>query len=539
MKAPIPRRAGRAALLALTLMASGPALAQETTQGLDVTPRNLAFAQALSSDTELSEYYRARDYAPIWTAGDSASQARRAALIMGMRMAPLHGLPESKYQPDALIARMSNVRGAAELARLEIELSKIYLDLASDLHTGILTPSKVVPLILRKVPLQSAATYLDGLQNGDPADYIRALPPQTAEYLGLLKAKFRLQDMMERGGYGAQVHIDVLKPGATGREVIALRDRLTALGYMKPSVSASYDATMEAAVSAFQRDTGLAEDGVAGPATMEQINIPVSERLESITVALERERWLNMPRGDRHVLVNLTDFSARIVDFDHVTFETRSVVGANRDGRRTPEFSDEMEHLIINPTWHVPRSIVVGEYLPQIQRNPNAASQLNIIDRAGRVVPRDAVDWTQFNASNFPFAMKQPPSNRNALGLVKFMFPNKNNIYLHDTPSKSLFQRNVRAFSHGCIRLQDPFDFAYALLAVQEDDPESFFQSRLRSGRETQVNLETHVPVHLIYRTAVVSPKGQIGFRQDIYGRDAKIWDALAAQGVTLDPVRG
>ncbi|WP_331274419.1 L,D-transpeptidase family protein [Pseudooceanicola algae] len=504
-----------------------------------MTPRKLAFAEAVSADTDLAAYYRARDFAPIWTGTDTTAMQRRAALIAGMETATAHGLPEGKYNADALIARMQGVQTDADLARMEIALSRIYLDLAGDLATGILAPDKVVPGILREAPVRPAAYYLDGIQSADPAEFVRTLPPQTAEYLGLMKAKFQMQAMVDSGGYGPQVHAEILRPGDSGREVIALRDRLAAMGYLGMSVTATYDATMQAAVAAFQANMGLEQDGVAGPATITQINVPVTERLQSIVVAMERERWLNMPRGDRHVLVNLTDFSARIVDFDQVTFQTRAVIGAKGADRETPEFSDEMEYLMINPTWHVPRSIVVNEYLPKLQQNPNADSQLNIMDSQGRIVPRDAVDWRQFTRANFPFVMKQPPSNSNALGLVKFMFPNKNNIYLHDTPSKSLFQRNVRAFSHGCVRLQDPFDFAYALLAPEVDDPESFFQSKLRSGTETRVDLETHVPVHLIYRTALTSAKGQIEFRDDIYGRDALIWNALAAQGVTLDPVRG
>ncbi|MCK4712794.1 MAG: L,D-transpeptidase family protein, partial [Marinosulfonomonas sp.] len=149
------------------------------------------------------------------------------------------------------------------------------------------------------------------------------------------------------------------------------------------------------------------------------------------------------------------------------------------------------------------------------------------------------MDFSEYNERNFPFDMKQPPSRGNALGLVKFMFPNRYNIYLHDTPSKSLFQRNVRTFSHGCIRLQQPFDFAYALLAKQMKNPQEFFQATLKTGRETKIDLETPVPVHLIYRTAISKPKGGMEYRRDIYGRDAKIFNALAKAGVVLRAVRG
>ena len=162
-----------------------------------------------------------------------------------------------------------------------------------------------------------------------------------------------------------------------------------------------------------------------------------------------------------------------------------------------------------------------------------------ITDNRGRVVNRNAVDFSRYNARTFPFAMRQPPSSRNALGLVKFMFPNQYNIYLHDTPAKSLFGREIRAFSHGCIRLNDPFDFAYALLAAQTDDPVGLFQARLNSGNESSVRLDEPVPVHLIYRTAFTNDDGQIEFRRDVYGRDSRIWSALSREGVVVPGLQG
>jgi murein L,D-transpeptidase YcbB/YkuD len=198
-----------------------------------------------------------------------------------------------------------------------------------------------------------------------------------------------------------------------------------------------------------------------------------------------------------------------------------------------------MEYMVINPSWYVPRSIVVNEYLPQLQSNSNAVSHLDVTDRSGNVVPRGSVKAGNYTARTFPYSMRQGPSERNALGLVKFMFPNKYNIYLHDTPSKSLFSRESRAFSHGCIRLNDPFDFAYALLAKQESNPEALFQSRLKTGSESRVTLEEPVPVHIVYRTAFTNVTGALQFRRDVYGRDAAIWNALSQTGVAVRAVQG
>ncbi|MBL8563546.1 MAG: L,D-transpeptidase family protein, partial [Gemmobacter sp.] len=198
-----------------------------------------------------------------------------------------------------------------------------------------------------------------------------------------------------------------------------------------------------------------------------------------------------------------------------------------------------MEYMVVNPSWSVPRSITTKEYLPLLKKNPNAAGHLQIVDRNGRVVSRGAVNFGKYTAANFPFAMRQPPSDGNALGLVKFMFPNEWNIYLHDTPSKSLFDREVRAFSHGCIRLGQPFDFAHALLAKQSEDPAATFSQALESGREQALKLDVHVPVHLVYFTAFPTAKGDVHFRRDIYGRDALIFEALREAGVASAPHQG
>jgi murein L,D-transpeptidase YcbB/YkuD len=285
---------------------------------------------------------------------------------------------------------------------------------------------------------------------------------------------------------------------------------------------------------------GLTPTGSADEATLAEINRGPEERLASVLVAMERLRWMNgLELGSRHVWVNLPDFTARLVDDGKVRFETVTVVGMNSPDRRSPEFSDEMEHMVINPTWHVPRSITVKEYLPMLQKNPNAVRHLRIVDRSGRPVDRGAVDFTRYTAATFPYSMSQPPSDDNALGLVKFMFPNQYNIYLHDTPSKSLFEKEVRAYSHGCIRVGDPFGFAYALLERQTTDPVGLFHTNLENKAEHLLPLDEHVPVHIVYFTAWPTAKGRIEYRRDVYGRDARIFEAMIAAGVALPAVQG
>ncbi|MBM7067418.1 L,D-transpeptidase family protein [Actibacterium sp. 188UL27-1] len=499
----------------------------------EVTAFKQAVAEAAADDRGVAEFYRSNGYQPIFTGQDD--QIRRAALIKALNAAEIHGLPAQRYSIDALTTAFTDADTPRSRGYAEVVAAKMFASYARDLQTGVLEPRKVDAGIVREIPRRDPTKLLTDFAKASPDAFLRSLAPQTPEYARLMKEKIRLQQVVSRGDWGAKVNAKALKPGETGPAVVDLRNRLTSIGYMRRSASQTYDASLQKAVQQFQLDHGLESDGVAGASTIAMVNINASTRLEQVMVAMERERWINFPRGQRHILVNITDFSAAIMDDNKVTFRTRSVVGANQGDRRTPEFSDVMEHMVINPTWHVPRSIATKEYLPMFKRNPNAASHLRLIDRRGRAVSRANINFSRYTARNFPYAVKQPPSRRNALGLVKFMFPNKYNIYLHDTPAKKLFAHESRAYSHGCVRLNDPFDFAYALLAKQSDDPVGLFQSKLGTGRETLVKLEQPVPVHLIYRTAFTPAKGRINFRRDIYGRDGRIFDALVSAGVAVN----
>jgi murein L,D-transpeptidase YcbB/YkuD len=508
-----------------------------------VTAQTTAFRQAVAEgaarDDALAEFYRAREFDGMWTGTSGRDRARRNALLAAFANAGDHGLPTTKFDPDALMARLQAAGTPAEKGAMEVELSSLFLSYARSIQTGILTPGRVVSEIRREVPLRSRLGYLQGFSQSNPASYLSSLPPSSPEYARLLREKLRLERLLALGGWGPTVSSGSLAPGASGAGVVALRDRLVAMGYMERSAIQTYDASIQAAVQRFQTAHGLSADGEAGAGTLGELNVPVANRLQQVIVAMERERWMNRPRGQRHVWVNLTDFTAAIMDNDAVTFQTRSVIGALDSDRQSPEFSDVMEFMVINPSWYVPRSIIVNEYLPALQQDGNAVSHIEITDRNGRAINRSNVNFGQFNEQTFPYSMRQPPSRGNALGLVKFMFPNQYNIYLHDTPAKSLFAREIRAFSHGCIRLNDPFDFAYALLAVQESDPEVFFQQRLGTGNEARVNLDTPVPVHIVYRTAFTHTTGQLNFRRDVYSRDSRIWNALANEGVVVRAIGG
>ena len=509
------------------------------TADAQVTPFKQALAEAAAKDKDIAAFYKANGFKSVWTGRSGKERQRRAALLQALSKSDVHGLPAASYNVPALKAKMQAAKSAQERGRLEVEMSRVFLDYARDLQTGILIPSRVDSAIVRKIPYRDRTSYLVNFTKSSPTAFMKALAPRTTEYNALMKEKLRMERLLARGGWGPKVNAKSLKPGQSSAAVVAMRNRLIAMGYMKRTNSQSYDDTMRAAVQQFQQAHGLSADGDAGTATIAEINKSVEQRLQSVIVAMERERWVNRERGRRHILVNIPDFTANVIDNGKVTFKTRSVVGANEDDRPTPEFSDVMEYMVINPSWYVPRSIVTKEYLPILKKNPYGVKHIEITDSKGRKINRGKVNFAKYTEKTFPFAMRQPPSRGNALGLVKFMFPNPHNIYLHDTPAKNLFGNEVRAYSHGCVRLADPFDFAYVLLAKQTGDPEGFFQAKLQTNKEQHVNLKDPVPVHIIYRTAFTTPKGKTQFRRDIYGRDARIWNALQKAGVVLRAVQG
>ncbi|WP_170480621.1 L,D-transpeptidase family protein [Ruegeria arenilitoris] len=522
-------------LLAACIAISGSVATGDT----DNTAFQMALAENTASDPALAAFYRQNGYEPVWVGNHVEHAVRRATLVRALLNTDQHGLPDGRYDPQGLVAKMETAKTTRDLGAVEAELSSIFVKYAKDMHSGTVNPEQIDGGLVREVDRLSSQEHLQALLDHGGDTYIHQVAPQSPQYRALMKQKMLLENLIAQGGWGQKVPDTKLERGDSGTDVVRLRNRLVAMGYLKPTASPTFDDALVAAVQAFQTAHGLEADGVAGQGTIAELNRPVSDRLKAVLVALERERWLPEKRGERHILVNQADFSAKIVDDGRVTFETRAVIGKNTHDRRSPEFSDQMEHMVINPSWYVPRSIITKEYLPKLRANPNAVGHIQITDRSGRRVNREAVDFTQFTARNFPFSMRQPPSQSNALGLVKFMFPNKHNIYLHDTPQKSLFAREVRAFSHGCIRLADPFEFAYTLLARQEEDPKAFFHGVLNTGKETKVELEQPVPVHLIYRTAYIGPRGEVQYRRDVYNRDQKIWDALQKAGVVLPDVQG
>lgn len=500
------------------------------------TAAELALAEALADDPDLAAAYGSRGLMPIFIGAEA--QGRRVALRDAVAAAEAHGLPPGRYRPHRL-AELAE--GLAEGPQVELELARVFALWVRDVSGGMLDPRQVEPGIKRRGEGVDVGRLLaEFAAAADPAAVLDRAPPRDARYRALQRALAAANSLVAPPGTPT-VPGGVWRVGAVDPAVRVLRTRLAALGFATPATPdpASYDDGLAAAVGAYQTAAGLPEDGIAGPRTIERLNAGTAPDSRAILVALERWRWLPDDLGRRHIWVNLPEYSARLVEDGREVLETRVVIGKADPDLRTPEFSDRMEYMVANPRWNIPRSITVKEYLPRLKQNRNAAGHLQIVDRRGRVVDRGSIDFSRYNASNFPYRMQQRPSEDNALGIVKFMFPNQWNIYLHDTPSKHLFAERRRAYSHGCIRVADPVDLARALLRPQVEDPAATFSRALQAGGERYLNLDNPVHVHLVYFTALPGPDGRLRRFADVYGRDAEVWTALKAAMAAPSPLPG
>ena len=486
-----------------------------------------------SSSDPISLFYSERNFEPFWI----ENRKKLESLLRSLNQVGSHGLPKSRYPLEELSQAIFE-NEPTQKANLELMATEAFLLFAQDVSGGILNPNiidiNINVVSRRKDPNIVLASLTESL---DVEVFFQDLFPSSSEYTALITELKRLKEVLLNGAWGDLVPTDVpLQVGMTHDNVPFLRKRLSAMGYpVYQTTLRLFDDQLDASVKKFQEYHGLNPDGVFGAKSIEAINVPPKTRIVQVLVNLERMRWNNQDRGREYVLVNQPNFHAYFKSENKKVWQSRVVIGL--PSNQTAEFNDTMTHMVVNPTWHVPKSIAVDEYLPLIQSDPNFLidnEMVLMVRGTNSIIDSNLIDMQAFTPENFPFLIKQIPSNINALGLVKFMFPNKFSIYMHDTPMKDLFFKDERTFSHGCIRLQEPFEFAYSLLREQNENAEEVFQEILTKNDETQLNLNRDIPVKIIYRTAFFDKFGQIQFRSDIYGRDALVYMALSEAGVKI-----
>jgi murein L,D-transpeptidase YcbB/YkuD len=453
---------------------------------------------------------------------------RMTPFIQRIANAADDGLNPDDYPASTLIKLRDGIKDSDPLtaARAELYYSAFFIAYASDLKIGRVIPQKVDPRLFRNRKTVDPLRILTDMgKQREPAKYLAAFEPHNPQYQALKKLLRVYRQKEADGGWGTVEAGPNLKPGMSDKRIPQIRALLAGTGdYEWKGSGDLYDENLAIAVARFQKRHGLEAKGLIGKQTILAMNVPVGERVRQIMLNMERWRWLPEDMGDYHMLVNIAAFELQRIQSNTIIDRMNTVVGAV--ATQTPEFSDELEYVEFNPYWTVPYGIATKEMLPRLKKNPYAYADDFEVFQNGKLTSWGSIDWSGYGPGKFPFTFRQKPGPKNALGKVKFMMPNKHNIYLHDTPSKDKFLQTTRAFSHGCIRLSQPVAMAYAL-SPDTGWSKAKMDQAWKNGKMVRAKINDHIPVHLIYGTAFKGDAGQIEFRPDVYGRDRKLYNAL------------
>jgi murein L,D-transpeptidase YcbB/YkuD len=477
----------------------------------------------------LTDFYVRRGFRPVWN-----DAARFQALLAVLQSATAHGLDPEDYHYRTLSEWTPDSADPRQQAERDILATDALIRYGYHLHFGKVDPASLDPdwnltrrlhgqdpvaAIEAAVAAPSLAIYLD-----------TRLAPNGPFYTGLRRALARYRDIARAGGWPVVPAGPTLKPADDSDRVVALRARLALTdAHLELPVEAPshYDPSLVAAVERFQRHHGLAADGAVGRRTLRALNVPVESRIDQLRVNLERSRWVFRDLEARYLIVNIAGFHAYLVEDGWSIWDSRVVVGTPY--RKTPVFKAKMTYLVLNPTWTVPPTILKEDIIPALRRNPGylASRNMVLLDASGRLVDIADLDVRRLTVNAFPYVVRQEPGPQNALGRVKFMFPNEHFVYLHDTPSRDLFERADRTFSSGCIRVEHPLTLAELLLNDPVNWNRAKLEERLADGKTQTVTLKTPLAVFLVYLTAEPEADGEVNFFNDVYARDAAVLEGL------------
>ena len=491
--------------------------------------------RAYQQAQKLYFFYGARGFEPLWLTpgvGSAIAFSPAAEKILDVfRKSELEGFRPADYLTPELDPAAAGT-DPVKLAALETAFSQAAVRYAQDAYGGRIAPTAVSKLLTVAPKRIDEAEMLLKLAAADhPDQLLLDIGPKQPEFLRLKAALAKFYDGSVTIEQVTIPDGKTLKLGMEDERVPLLRQRLGVAapeipeGATDATVDITYDQALIDAVKEFQAELGLTTDGILGPATVAALNGGGNVGKDDIIANMERWRWEPEDFGQFNVQVNIPEFSLWIMKDGAPVHTTRVVVGTPKN--QTPVFSDEIQNIVVNPYWNVPPSIAAAEIRPHLIANPNYLDSQDMEMLAGgRIINAAAIDWTTTNINNY--AVRQRPGPSNALGAIKFLFPNEHNVYLHDTPSKSLFSRAFRAYSHGCVRVMNPMDFAGALLATNPEITQAALEG-MKGPKEKWVTLKTHIPVHLMYFTLRVDENGTIRSYGDVYGHNKKLIELLNA----------
>lgn len=518
----------------LLLSVTGSAEAQTPSEPLRAraeqlheTPATVIGGVRLIQPDAVAHFFQQRNFIPAWD-GAAADE-----ILQAIREIEQDGLNPRDYHLATLEALRAAPADPGSGTDLQILLTDALAALIDHVRFG-----RVRPVALDRrwnvdpregaVPLESLVEDVAAAPSAGSA--IEALKPSHFIYRGLKQALAARRAEAAAGGWPVIPPGAALKPGATDRRVPAVRKRLAVSGEFSGATEGeAYDAVLAAAVMQFQERHRLAADGIIGNATLEAMNLSAEARVDQVRVNLERARWVVGGLSDTFVLVNLPAFKTYLIRGRQNVWEARVQVG--RAGRQTPAFRADMRYIVFNPDWTVPPTITAQDVLAPMRRGENAIAlkKLTIFDRQGRPVSPGTIDWQTVTPRTFPYTLKQAPGPDNALGRVKFIFPNEHAIFLHDTPSRELFSSDARTFSSGCIRVQDPLDLAAVLLEGHEGWTRERIQQVVDRGETATVFLKDPLQVLIVYWTVSVGASGELRYARDVYNLDPVVRRALQA----------
>jgi murein L,D-transpeptidase YcbB/YkuD len=477
---------------------------------------------------EVQQFYAQGDASPAWVRD---SKLVRAA-VDALKRAPEHGFQASDFNLDEIEARLEALERTktgtpeheSEMARLDIEMTAALTALGRDVALGRRPPQGVDIRRKSRRQIASVGTALAAAADDNLRHWPDAVRPRHPEYAALQHALAMLHAQARKGGWPEIP--TALKPGVSHASVSRLRERLAASGFLESesatNASPVYDTDVESGVRAFQSHHGLKPTGIVDEQTQAALNVPIDRRIRQIGVNLERWRWMPDDLGARHLLVNIPHFHLVAREHGRPVMDIRVVVGT--PGNKTPIFSADMTTVVFSPYWHIPDSIVEGETAPLVARDLSYLQrhQIEVLrpSKSGATpVNPSSVNWNDA-AELRQLAFRQRPGPGNALGHVKFLFPNQHSVYLHDTPADNLFARPGRAFSHGCVRVEEPEALARYILRGHSEWTDERILRSMRSGVEEHVKLDKAIPVHIVYFTAWVDGEAGLHFRPDVYHYD-------------------
>jgi L,D-transpeptidase YcbB len=523
------------AVLSMTALAQSPAPRAQVVEALRERIEALTTGGQLSVDgtplsatRSLPALYEYHGFEPFWNA------ARVAKLIEVVRASAADGLTPSDYH----LASLERLAGRPDptpldAAQLDLLASDAYTELLYHLYFGKIDPVSIDDrwnFERREMRNDDAVQFILGaMTSEDIGGALESVRPDHWMYRSLVEALASYRRIEVAGGWPMISDGPTLRRGVTDPRVADLSRRLSASGDAEASDGgAVFDESLDTALKRFQRRHFLTPDGTVGPATRRELNVTVSQRIDQIRVNLERARWVLHQRAEEDfVIVDVAGFEVRYVRNHAVIWKARAQVG--KPYRQTPIFRSLIEEVVLNPTWTVPPGILGKDILPALRRDPGYLDKrgLRVIDRNGRPVDSASIDFARYTGATFPFMIRQDPGPTNALGRAKIMFPNPYLVYLHDTPSQAMFEREQRAFSSGCIRTERPLELVELLLASPDRWSRFQIDAAVAAGTTRTIRLPKPVPVLILYWTVDRNDQGEIVFKPDPYGRDPKVLKAL------------